>query len=231
METIETILSPIIGLMEFLLGFFYSIFASYGLAIIALSLVVRFVMIPVARLGQRYEQKETAIQLKMAPAIKEIRSKYSGQQRFEQIELIYGDNKYHPIHSMISVLPLFIQIPFLLSALILIVNHPALVDQGFLILPDLSNPDRLLRLDLVFPGLTLNLLPLLLTGIAIIDSLIKKDATPQSRTRFLIVALVLLVLIYPLPASVCLYWLTSNLWSLLASAAGRGSSRQFDGLQ
>lgn len=231
METLETILSPIIGLMEFLLGVFYGLFGSYGLAIIALSIVVRFAMIPVARLGKRYEEKEIQIQLRMAPAIKEIRSKYSGQERFEQIELIYGNNHYHPIHSMISVLPLFIQIPFLLSALFLLINHPDLVGHRFAILPDLSNPDQLLRLDFASPGLALNLLPLLLTGIAIADSLIKKGATLQSRTRFLIVALVLLILIYPLPASVCLYWLTSNLWSLVASAADRESSGQFDGLK
>lgn len=216
--------------MEFLFDFFYSLTGSYGLAIVALSVVVRLAMMPVARLGKRYEEREVQIQLKMAAAMKEVRAKYSGRERFERIESIYSDHHYHPIHSMVSIFPLFIQIPFLLSALVLLIDHPDLVEHRFLILSNISQPDQLLRLGFAAPGLAVNLLPLLLTAVAIVDSLIKIGATRQSRARFLIVALALLVLIYPLPASVCLYWLTSNLWSLFASAGGRALSGYTNGV-
>ena len=221
MAALDIVLSPIISMMEFLLANFFNQTGSYGLAIILLSIVVRLALMPVAKLGRRYEEKEAQLQLRMAPAINEIKSKYSGRQQFEQIASVYQDNRYHPIHSMVVILPLFLQIPFLLSALFLLVDYPGLSGRGFFVVSDLSLPDHLLKLDFIVPGLAISLLPLFLTGVAALEAVIKKGATPQSRMRYFIVALVLLALIYPLPASVCLYWLASNLWSLLASATSR----------
>ncbi len=49
----------------------------------------------------------------------------------------------------------------------------------------------------------------------------KVDSTRGSRIRFLIIGLVIVVLIYDMPAGVCLYWATSNLLSFLSSALRR----------
>lgn len=205
--------------MEFVLRGFHVLFGSYGVAIILLSVVVRVVTSPLSVIGRRQAERERLVQARMQPALAEARAHYRGRERFEKIDAIYTEHGYHPIQSMATLLPLMVQIPFLLAALLLLVDDPALAGERFLFINNLAQPDGLLRLP--FAGITVNLLPLLLTGIAIVESVTTVNSTRQSRIRFLIVALVLVVLIYPLPAAVCLYWLASNFWSLSISLCRR----------
>ena len=87
-------------------------------------------------------------------------------------------------------------------------------------LSDLGSPDQLIPLSFMGAGVNLNILPLLLTGVAIVESIIKRNATKSGRLKFMIVATVIVILIYPLPAAVCLYWFTSNVVSLLSELNG-----------
>lgn len=66
-------------------------------------------------------------------------------------------------------------------------------------------PDALLAYSFAGTDVEVNLIPLLLIGIALMDSYLKPTSTRQTQMRFLIVCIVLLLLIYALPASVCLY--------------------------
>ncbi len=66
-------------------------------------------------------------------------------------------------------------------------------------------PDALLAYSFAETDVEVNLLPLLLIGIALMDSYLKPTSTRQTQMRFLIVCIVLLLLIYELPAPVCLY--------------------------
>ena len=63
----------------------------------------------------------------------------------------------------------------------------------------------------------INLLPLSIAGISLAESAIKPGLTRGARLRYLVVMIVIVVLIYPLPAGVCLYWLTTNVWSLAST--------------
>ncbi|WP_295813311.1 membrane protein insertase YidC [uncultured Nitratireductor sp.] len=221
MDIVATILWPIIVAMEFVLDGFHAVSGSYGIAIILLSAVVRVVTSPISRIGRRQAQRERLVQARMQPELAEARAQYTGRERFERIETIYAEHSYHPIQSMASLLPLVVQVPFLLAALLLLVDHPELVGARFLFISDLSKPDALLQLS--FVGTAINILPLLLTAVALLESFIDPNATRSSRNRFMIVAIVLLVLIYTLPAAVCLYWLASNVWSLFAAVLAPGT--------
>lgn len=200
--------------MRLVLTLLHQATGSYGVAIILLSLVVRIVTSPILRLAARAEERDRAVQAAMEPELREIKATSTGRERFERTEALYGRHGYHPIKSAASVLPLFLQIPFLLSALFLLSDLPALAGQPFLFIGDLHEPDALL------PG-ALNALPFIITAVALFESLVKKDSTTSARIRFLVVALVIVVLIYHAPAGVCLYWMSSNVWSLLQSLAAR----------
>jgi YidC/Oxa1 family membrane protein insertase len=213
MDLLRALLSPLTALLEAVLNIIHAVVGDYGLAIIALSVLVSLALTPITVMARRLEEKEKARQEKMAPLIAAVRAQYRGQERFEKTDEIYQQFGYHPIKAMISLLPLFVQLPFLLAALFLLTDYPPLQGEPFLFVGDLSQPDAVARVA----GFPLNVLPLALTGVAIIDSWVRPEATKQSKQRFLIVALVLLVLIYPLPAAVSLYWMTSNLVSLVKS--------------
>ena len=216
MEILAILLSPIILAMSGALEIFRAATGSYGLAIVLLSVAVRIASIPVSRLGKKYEDRERNVQHRMAPALARARSESSGRGRFERTEEIYAEHGYHPIHSLASLLPLAVQIPFLLSALVLLVGNSSLAGQSFLFIEDLARPDAFLSIRHNGAELAVNILPLALTAVAIIESRIRDD-TRSARLRFLIMSLILVVLIYPLAAAVCLYWLSSNVWSLSVS--------------
>ena len=210
METLKTILWPLVAGLEVALELLYSLTASYGLAIICLSLLVSTVLLPVAAKAREMEAEDKKRLDLMAPKIAGIRAQYRGQERFERIDEVYQIHGYHPIKSTVSLLPLLIQLPFLLSALLLLSDYPPIQGQSFLFIPDLAAPDHLLGLG----DLSANALPIALVAVTLAEAWVKKESTTQSRRRFLVIALVILVLIYPAPSAVCLYWFASTCFSL-----------------
>lgn len=208
-------------MLELALTMIHSVTHSYGMSIIALSVIISLLLTPVTSYARRLEAKESTRQREMAPLIARAKSALTGRAQFEEIDAIYQRFGYHPIHSMISLLPLLIQLPFLLAALLLLVEHPGLNEESFLLIRDLSEPDALLKIA----SLQINLIPIALTAIAVAESHIRPEATVEARWRFLFVAAVLLILIYPFPAGVCVYWLTANSVSLAKSCLRRFASR------
>lgn len=225
METVALILSPLIWIMRAMLDGLAA-WAGYGSAIIILSTLIRVMTTPIAEraavAGRRHTEKLAA----MEAAVADIKATSRGRERFERIDALYTQNNYHPIHSMVSLLPLLAQIPFLLSALVLLTGHAALRGESFLFIRDLSAPDQLLPL---LGQVRANALPIALTGIAMLEAFIRRGASAGSRIKFSIVSTVIAVVIYPLPAAVCLYWLTSNLWSLVTEILRRGHGEQTGG--
>jgi membrane protein insertase Oxa1/YidC/SpoIIIJ len=146
MELLTTILWPLMVALEAVLGLLHTLTGSYGLSIICLSLLVSAALMPVSAHARRLEQKDKDRLSAMAPKLAEIRAQYKGQERFERIDEVYQQNGYHPIKSMVSLLPLLIQLPFLLAALFLLANYPPIQGQAFLFIPDLAVPDHLIKL-------------------------------------------------------------------------------------
>ena len=202
-------LSPIIFAMGFLLNALYGVTGSYGVSIILLSSAVRLGLSPIIRLAARREELAAAKQKAMEPQLAEIRASSTGRERFERTEQIYQEHGYHPIQSTTSILPLFLQIPFLLAALFLLSNDVQLANERFLFIRDLLRPDMLIR----GANWSINALPILITVVALAESAIKYRGNRNAQVRFLVVAVVIALLIYAAPAGVCLYWLTSNLLS------------------
>lgn len=209
MGIINAILSPIMAAMGFVLELAYRLVGSYGAAIVILALAVRLATAPIVKLARRAQERSRKVVQAMEPELAQIRATSTGRERFERTEEVYQRHDYHPIHSVTSLLPIFLQLPFLLSALFLLSDFPALAGQPFLFVPDLSRPDGLILLG----DVTLNLLPILITAIPLLESRLS-DANAGERARFLIIALVVAALIYAAPAAVCLYWLTTTLISL-----------------
>ena len=226
MSYVALILSPIVWAMDQVLNLLHALVGNYGVAIIGLSIVVRVVMLPITNAAIRTEARDREVQLAMQPALADARTRLRGRDRFERIDEIYTEHSYHPVRAMVSLLPLFLQLPFLLSALVLLSDNSQLYGVPFLFIADLSRPDGLLPLALPGGTIAVNVLPIAITLVALVDAWAKKDMTGSMRVRFAIVAAVIAVLIYPLSAALCLYWLTSNLFSFARTLIGRAGSSQ-----
>lgn len=211
---LELILYPIILVMSWILELGHFIFSSYGAAIIFLSLVVSTLTYPLSLYAKKIEHKEALLQQKMAPGIRQAKADYKGERQFLEIEKIYKEHGYHPIQSLRSLGGIALQLPFLLSAMLLLWGYPAFSETSFLVLPDLSQPDGLVSLPAGFGVDRINLLPFVMTSFSLTESFLHRDMNAAARVKVWIISIVLLALVYALPSSVLLYWTFNNLFSL-----------------
>lgn len=200
--------------MDWILSLGVALTGSQGLAIILLSIVVFICITPLRKFAARMQQEETAIQNKLAAPIREAKAKYKGEAQFNEIERIYKEFNYHPIKSTRSALGLVVQIPFLLSALLLLLHHPEMQGTPFLFIHDLGASDGLIRLPLGGP---VNVLPVVMLGLSVIESLMAAEGRLSMALRDNMIGVVIFVIVYPLASALVLYWTCNNVWSLLSA--------------
>ena len=206
METVELLLSPIIWVMAQVLELAHRLTDSYGAAIVVLSLVVSLAIYPLTLISRRAEAREKALHDAMAPGLAEAKAKYRGEQRFNAVEKVYKAHNYHPIMALRSAAGFMLQVPFLIAALLLLIDYPPLEGTRFLVLPNLGEPDRLLG--------GVNLLPFVMVAASLLDAWANPSMGREAVGRFLVLAVGLFVLVYNLPSAVVLYWTCNNVWSL-----------------
>jgi YidC/Oxa1 family membrane protein insertase len=103
------ILDPIYGVMGRVLAFFYSVVASYGLAIALLTIAVRILLVPLTTKQVKSQQAMQRIQ----PEIKRLQAKYKNdrQKLNEEMMKFYKENKVNPLAGCLPIVlqaPLFI---------------------------------------------------------------------------------------------------------------------------
>ena len=206
METLYVVLFPIIAIQQQLIDVFVYLTNSIGISIILLSLAIYSLTRPLIRMGEKIEQNHKKIQDSMVEELRYVKSHYKGEAQFNEIERIYKAKNYHPIQSLKSAASLAVQIPFLLSSMLMLLSYQPLVGESFGFLTDLSKPDMQFG--------SVNVLPFLMAGITLLESIIKQDMTFGEKIKFNIITLVVIVLIYNLPSAIVLYWMTNNLVSL-----------------
>lgn len=214
MQYLETLLSPIIWLMELILSAYTFLTGSVGISIILLSATFSALLLPLQRIALRAEQSYARKASIVNEEIKALRAKgLKGEALFEATEAVYSRYNYHPIHALKGSASFAVLLPVLLSGLILFRSSSLIQGQSFLFVPDLSKPDALL--------FGVNLLPFVMFGVTMLDAFIRYRTDPAARNRFLFVSVVLLVLVYSMPAALVLYWLVSNVGSFASVVAGR----------
>lgn len=209
MYFLEIILSPIVWLMGFFLEFYAQLFSSIGLSILMLSFTFALLLYPLQRLARQIEQR-IGDKIKFVEAeVKTLKGELKGEKLFLATEQIYKRNDYHPIHSVGMGASFLVMLPILISAILLLTGSETLVGMSFLFVTDLSKPDNLLG--------PVNVLPLLMSAVTIIDAKMRFKNDRKSQYRFFIIAILLLIIVYNLASGLVLYWTGSNVISLLMS--------------
>jgi YidC/Oxa1 family membrane protein insertase len=210
---------------EVLLFFHGSVGLSWGFSIIALTVVVRALLVPLAI---KQAKSMRGMQL-IAPEIKALQEKYKGdKQRLNQEMMeMY---KRHQVNPFGSCLPLIAQMPVFISLFYLLREDlktdicgpsiPAganLVDvecgtvapgsADFFFIPDLTAAAT---------GGVLVALILMYIGSQLLSSLLMMNVTADKTQRYIMLALpfVFTVFILNFPAGLIVYWITTNLWTV-----------------
>ncbi len=212
-----------------ILAFFYGIFRNYGIAIILLTLLVRSAMLPLGRKAALNGQKMQEMQ----PEMKRITETYKDdmQKRAKAMQDLYAKHNFKPLA---GCLPLFIQIPIFmalyrcLSVDISLRQEPLI--PGLAWCSNLASPDMMYDWSMWMPdflggrgtgylGPYFNLLPFITIALFLVQQkvLMPKATDEQmqmTQNMMLIMTVFMGVLFFRVPAGLCIYFITSSLWSL-----------------
>ena len=203
-----SILQPLENVMKSILDFFHtSIGLPWAWAIVALTILVRIVLVP---LTVRQIHSMQSLQ-KHAPEMKEIQRKYKGdrQRMNEEMMKFYKENKINPAA---SCLPLLAQAPVFISLYLVLRNFSKHVPPG----SDLSwlhfVPDITAKANSGWYGYVL-----LATYAAsqVFSTYFMSQAMDKLQRRLMmILPLVFITVIANFPIGLVIYWVTTNLWTV-----------------
>ena len=198
---------PLEQVLDYTLFVLHKLSGSYGLSIIALSLLVNALMLKITLL---FERKGRAVQVrKMAcdSKIAEFKRVFKGAELQSYIRTLYKQRHFHPIHTLAGLGGLAVQIPFFIAILHLVEHSNFLHGVGFLWISDLSKPDSVAGIE------SLHLLPLIMTALTLINVFYSVQER-RARIQGVFIALFFLVLLYNMPSALVLYWSCNMAFSL-----------------
>lgn len=231
------VLKQLIDVFDAVLVFFHDhIGLSWGMAIVALTITVRTLLLPLT-LKQAKSMQRLA---QLSPQIKALQARYKGdkQRMNEEMMKFYRENKVNPLSSclpLVAQFPVFISLYYMLrtdlkhdicpgvgayaaslhkslsnvSCSQFYDAHPHLPNAGsesFLFIPDLTASAT---------GGVLVALIVLYVGSQLAATLLT-PATVDRTQRSIMLALpfVFVIFIIQFPAGLIVYWITTNLWTI-----------------
>jgi len=206
-------LTPLEHLLRHILNGLHSVGLPWAWAIVALTIIVRMLLVPLTVKQIHSMQNMQA----HAPQMKEIQRKYKGdrQKLNEELMKFYKENNINPASSclpLLAQLPIFIGLFYTLRAF---AKHPpggqAAIDSGEFswlhFVPDITK-----HANSHWSGYVL----LTVYVLSQIASTYFMSGTMQKSQRYLMMVLpvVFIPFILRFPTGLVLYWMTTNLWTV-----------------
>jgi YidC/Oxa1 family membrane protein insertase len=206
------VIFPLVQIIELCFFFVYRVAGrNPGAALFGVSLAVSVFTLPLYFHAEKWQETERAIQKRMAAKIKKIKAVFSGDEQYMILSTYYRQNHYHPVYALRSSFSLLIQIPFFIAAYSYLSHLDVLQGTPFLFIPDLGAPDGLVSL-----GFSVNILPIAMTVINCLSAtLYARGFALKEKLQLYLMAFVFLILLYPSPSGLVLYWTLNNLFSLV----------------
>jgi len=209
---VANILQPLIDVANSVLKFFHDDAGlSWGMSIIALTVVTRALLIPLTYKSLKGMRALQALQ----PQLKEIKEKYKNDQKRMQQEMMrfYQENKVNPFASCI---PLLAQLPVFITLFYVLKNElPDDIgcmagecggEASFLFISDLTAKAH---------GAELIALLVLYVGTQLISGLVMAVTADKSqRMMMFVLPFIFIPFVITFPAGLVLYWITTNIWTI-----------------
>ncbi len=216
--------------LGWLLHFFYAIVRNYGIAIIMLTVCVRLLLFPLGRraaiAGQRMQE--------LQPEMKKINEMYPDnmEKRAKAMQELYRKYDFKPLA---GCLPLFIQLPIFIGLYRCLSVDISLRQEG--LIPGLAWCSNLAGPDQLYDwsgwmweylagrgtgwlGPYFNILPMVTVALFLVQQkmLMPKATDPQTQmtqTMMKYMTVFMGVIFFKVPAGLCIYFITSSIWSLI----------------
>lgn len=206
------IFQPFVDLAEAIIKFFQEqVGLSWGLAIVALTITVRALVLPLSIRGIKSMRRMQIV----APELKKVQEKYKDDRERQQREMM-ALYKEHGVNPLSSCFPFILQIPFFIAVYSLLRSstfHDDVINSGasqsFLFVNSIiEKPEGAEKIVLI-------LLFIVTTALSFIYTTATTQTTMGAQ-RYLLLAFPLLFapVIANQPAGLAVYWITTNFWSL-----------------
>ena len=176
----------------------------YGLAIIIVTLLIRFAILPLMIKQTRSSKAMQAIQ----PEMQALREKYSSKDQKTQQQLqketmeIFQKHKVNPLA---GCLPIFVQMPILIGFYHAIMRTTEIANHNFLWF-DLGEKDPYYLLPLIAGVTTFIQQKMMMAGNA--------NQNPQMAMMLWLMPIMIVVFAITFPAALSLYWVVGNLFMI-----------------
>ena len=190
----------------------------WGLAVIVLTIIIRLILTPL----MIHSTKSTARMQVMQPKLREIQERYADdpQRQAEELRKVYADMKFNPLG---GCLPIILQMPVFFG-LFSVARDISQLDANasfFNILPSIATSCANMAESgdwiAAAPYIILNLLFGVLTFIPMAMNSSMQDAAQKKQTMTMgaVMAVMMLMFGWGVPAAVLLYYVTSSLWQVV----------------
>ncbi len=201
-------IGPIVKPLLLILPRVYGLLGSYGWSILALTVVINLVMAPL----RHYSIANSLKMAKVAPEVRVIQERYKKvpllerQAMNEEVARVYERHGMNMgINMTMGCLPMLLTMPFLFAIYRVLQVSIELKGASFLWIPDLSQKDPLFLTPLLMGGSML--LMQKLTPMGTMD--------PTQQKMMMLMPVMLTVMFVAAPAGLNLYWLASNVCSII----------------
>ncbi len=215
-----------------ILQFFHAIVGNYGLAIMMLTVLVRGSMFPLGRKAAINAQRMQELQ----PEMKRVNELYKDdmEKRAKAMQEIYAKHNFKPLA---GCLPMFIQLPIFIGLYRCLSVDLSLRQQplipGIDWASNLAGPDQLLNWSqwswmpewivgrgTGWLGPYFNILPMVTVLLFLLQQkmLMPKatdDQTRMTQNMMQIMTIFMGVMFFKVPSGLCIYFITSSVWSLV----------------
>ncbi len=220
-SNLPIIINSIAKFFDQVLRLIQSVIGSWGVGVILLALFIKIFLFPIAVLQHKSKLKVDEIKKIVEPRVERIKKDYSGEEAHIRILNVYKELGISQNYSLFPALLTLIQIPFLIAVFNTLGEMTELNHETFLWINDLSRPDPIYQFNIMVPmlGNTLNLLPFIMSlsiifaGFLGMDKTLEKKDLKIKKKNTLLLALIFLLIFYPFPAAMVLYWTASNIFS------------------
>lgn len=182
-----------------------------GLAIVFLSLVMNILVLPLYKRADAMQERARDVDAKLSAGVSHIRKTFTGDERMMILQTYYRQNHYKPTDAMKGSVSLLLEIPFFMAAYQFLSHLSIMEGTPLGPIQNLGVPDTLLTIG----GLSIHVLPFVMTGINILSSVLYLKGFPlKSKIQVYAMAAFFLVFLYNSPACLLFYWTLNNVFSL-----------------
>ena len=206
---------------------------AYGLAIIALTILIKLALSPLYQLQLSLSKKSMQEQRRIAPMLAEVRKKYKSDPQKQQQEMmkLYKEHGVNPLGGLSGCLPSLLQLPILTALYYVFLGNARRNEfpDHFLWVPHLNSTpaSHALIAGLPIPTFVYLIVPLLAAATTFVQSKMmqlpknpnasEQEQQQQQMTQSMQVMMPLMIAYFAIvtPAGLGLYWFISNCFAII----------------